>query len=83
MSGAWEAVQRDEETAGRGLNQVLAEMRVTRIRAGGSAGSGFPGIKCAAKLMGIIEHDTVSAPFRGCIKRKDQIPPLLEKLGFP
>ena len=71
MSTAWEAGQRDDqETAGRCLDQVLAATGVTRIRAGGSAGSGFSGLKCALKLMGIIEHDTLSAPFQGWTKRK-------------
>jgi 4-hydroxy-tetrahydrodipicolinate synthase len=84
LSAAWEAGQRDDqETAGRCLDQVLAATRVTRIQAGGSAGSGFSGLKCALKLMGIIEHDTVSAPFQGLDEaEKEQIPALLEETGL-
>ena len=84
LSAAWEAGQRDDqETAGRCLDQVLAATRVTRIQAGGSAGSGFSGLKCALKVMGIIEHDTVSAPFRGLDEaEKEKIPALLEETGL-
>ncbi len=84
VSGAWEAGRSgDEETAARCHHETLAATRVTRIRAGGSAGAGFSGIKCALKLMGIIEHDTVSAPFRGLDEaERERIPPLLEELGL-
>ena len=84
LSAAWEAGQRDDqETAGRCLDSVLAATRVTRIQAGGSAGSGFSGLKCALKVMGIIEHDTVSAPFQGLDEaEKEKIPALLEETGL-
>ena len=85
LSAAWEAGQRgDREAAERCHDQVLDATRVTRIRAGGSGGSGFSGLKCALKLMGIIEHDTVSAPFQGLDPaEKEQIPALLEGIGLP
>lgn len=83
LADAWEAGQRgDRETAERRLERVLAAARVTRLRAG-SSGIGYAGLKAALKLMGIIEHDTVSAPFRSPdATDKERIPALLEEVGL-
>ena len=84
ISAAWDAGQSgDEETADRRHDQVVAATRVMRVGSADSAGSAFSGLKSALKLMGIIEHDTVSAPFRPLSdEEKAQIPALLEEIGL-
>ena len=83
VSGAWEAGQRgDEETAALCHHETLAAMRVTAL-ATGSSGTGYAALKSALKAMGIIDHDTVSAPFRPLDEAAQaQLPPLLEELGL-
>ena len=83
VSGAWEAGQRgDEETAARCHHETLAATRVTQL-ASGSSGTGYAALKSALKVMGVIEHDTVSAPFRPLDDAvRAQLPPLLEELGL-
>ncbi len=83
VSGAWEAGQRgDEETAARCHHETLAATRVTQL-ASGSNGTGYAALKSALKVMGVIEHDMVSAPFRPLDDAAQaQLPPLLEELGL-
>ena len=82
VSGAWEAGQRgDDEAAARCHLETLAATRVTQIATG--SGTGYAAMKSALKLMGIIDHDTVSAPFRPLDDAaKARIPPLLEELAL-
>ena len=85
LSAAWEAGERgDQETAGHHHGEVLKATRVTGLgRGGGTQASSFSGLKSALKLLGIIEHDTVSAPLRPLSdEEKSQIPALLEQLGL-
>ena len=40
-------------------------------------------MKAALKHMGVIDHDTMSRPFRPLTDdEKEQIPPILEELGL-
>ena len=49
---------------------MLAATRATQLgRGGGTHASSFSGLKAALKLLGIIEHDTVSAPLRSAQRR--------------
>ncbi len=83
VSGAWEAGQSgDQEAAEKYHHETLAATRVTQLGSG-SSGAGYAALKSALKVMGIIEHDTVSAPFRGLDQaERDRIPPLLEEMGL-
>ena len=83
VSGAWEAGQSgDRGDRGKCHHETLAATRVTQLGSG-SSGTGYSALKSALKVMGIIEHDTVSAPFRGLDQsERDRIPPLLEELGL-
>lgn len=80
ISAAWEAGQRgDEEIARRFHEHVLTASCVMKIAP--SSGAAYSGLKTALKLMGIIDHDTVSAPFRPLDDEgKAEIAVLLEKL---
>ena len=83
VSGAWEAGRSgDEETAGKCHHETLAATRVMQLGTG-SSGTGYAALKSALKVMEIIEHDTVSAPFRPLDEAaKARLPPLLEELGL-
>ena len=81
-AAAWEAGARgDEEAADRSLAEVLTAARVMQLGRGG--GASVAGLKSALKLLGIIEHDTASAPMRPLSdEEKSRLPPLLAQLGL-
>lgn len=81
-AAAWEAGARgDEEAADRRLAEVLTAARVMRLGRGG--GASVAGLKSALKLLGIIEHDTASAPMRPLSdEEQSRLPPLLAQLGL-
>ena len=83
VSGAWEAGQSgDQEAAEKCHHETLAATRVSQL-ASGSSGTGYAALKSALKVMGIIEHDAVSAPFRPLDEAaKARLPSLLEELGL-
>ena len=59
VTSAWESGQReDQEVAGHYLDQAAAASRVIQL------GSVFSTLKSALKMMGIIQYDTVSSPFK-------------------
>ena len=85
MSRAWEAGDSgDEETADRYLSEISSLAKILNLaRAGAVNASAISGLKSALKIMGIIDHDTVTQPFRPLSQEeKDQIPPLLHAAGL-
>ena len=85
MSAAWEAGESgDQQTANRHLADVVPLQRVLQLaQAGAVNASSISGLKSALKIMGIIDHDTVTQPLRPLSQEeKDQIPPLLQAAGL-
>ena len=85
MAAAWEAGARGDAAAAlRHHGATLAATRTTQLgRGGGTHAASFSGLKAALKLLGIIEHDTVSAPLKPLSdEEKSLLPPLLKELGL-
>ena len=85
VAAAWEAGARGDGAAAlRHHGEMLAATRATQLgHGGGIHASSFSGLKAALKLLGIIEHDTVSAPLRPLSdEERSHLPPLLEELGL-
>ena len=85
VAAAWEAGARGAgEAALRHHATVHAATRATQLgRGGGMQASSFSGLKAALKLLGVIEHDTVSAPLKPLSdEEKSHLPPLLKELGL-
>ena len=85
MAVAWEAAERGDAEVSRSHHaEVLSATRVTQLGGGrGMPSATFSGLKSALKLMGIIDHDTVSAPLKPLgDEEKAQIPALLKELGL-
>ena len=84
-SEAWEAGEAvDVETARRLQAKVALASKVTKLAKGGGPNAAtLSGMKSALKIMGIIDHDTVTRPLRPLTEEeKRQIPPILEELGL-
>ena len=79
--GEWEAGEcGDDEAALRHHATTLQAARVTAL--GNGLSGSFGGLKAALKLLGVIDHDTLTAPLRPLTEeQKAQIPALLKKLG--
>ena len=81
----WEAGEAGDTDAVRECNaQLLKAQKVGAVAQGGGANAAsFGGMKAALKHMGVIDHDTMSRPFRPLTdEEKEQIPPILEELGL-
>ena len=63
---------------------VIVAGKASRIAQGGSANAAaFGAMKASLKIMGILEHDTLSKPFRPLTnEEKEQLPPILKELGL-
>ena len=87
VSAAWEAGDAGNgEAAGREHNaKLISAARVQRLaKGGGISAARFSGLKSALKLMGILDHDTVSRPLRPLTEEEKQpIPAILHELGLP
>ena len=86
FSGAWEAGESGEEQQAReNLASVVALQKLLGLaRGGGPNASAISGLKSALKIMGIIDHDTVTQPMRPLAEEeKAQIPDLLQKARLP
>ena len=79
---AGEAGDRDEVLRQTAL--LMSATRITRLAAGGGPNAAtFSGVKSALKIMGVIDHDTVTRPLRSLTdEEKEQIPPILDDLGL-
>jgi 4-hydroxy-tetrahydrodipicolinate synthase len=82
VAGEWEEGERGDSEAT--LRHHATTMRAARIADLGSGQAGhFGALKTALKLLGVIDHDTLSAPMRALTdEQKAQIPELLKKLGL-
>ncbi len=83
---AWEAGNSgDSDVADKYMAKIMAAGKVMNLsKDGPSAGGGFSGMKAALKIMGVIEHDVVTAPFRSLNEsEKMAVPALVDELGLP
>ena len=81
----WEAGEAGDADTVRECNaQLIKAQKVGAVAKGGGANAAsFGGMKAALKHMGVIEHDTISRPFRPLTdEEKAQIPPILDELGL-
>ena len=84
-SQGWEAGEAgDSETARRCDASLIATNKIAAIPGGGGPNAAlFSGMKSALKIMGVLDHDTVSRPLRPFTdEEKAQLPPLLKELGL-
>jgi 4-hydroxy-tetrahydrodipicolinate synthase len=84
-ASGWEAGEAGDVETARACNaQLMVAAGVSRIAKGGSPNSAtFSAVKSALKIMGILDHDTVSRPMRSLTEEeKQQVPPILKKLGL-
>lgn len=81
----WEAGEAgDAKTVRESNAQILTMQKIGNLAKGGSPNAAsFGGMKSALKIMGVIDDDTVSRPFRGFTDdEKKGIPPILKELGL-
>ena len=81
VAGEWEAGQCGDQEAI--LRHHATTLHGARAMALGSGQSGsFAGLKAALKLLGVIDHDTLTAPMRPLTdEQKAHLPAILKKLG--
>lgn len=85
LSKAWEAGEAGDQTAAsEHLANVIKAQKISRLaKAGGGNAATASGIKSALKIMGIIDHDTVTSPMRSLSDdEKEQIPGILREVGL-
>ena len=85
VSRAWEAGEAgDDEGTQDGIAGLMTATKLMRLAGGGSETAGrLSGLKSALKVMGVLEHDTVTRPFRPLTEEEKQpIPAILEELGL-
>ena len=84
-SRGWEAGESgDAETVRECNAQLIVATKIQRVATGGSAtAASFAGMKSALKLMGVLDHDTVTRPMRSLTaEEKQQIPAILKELDL-
>ena len=82
-ASAWEAGDAGDSVAALGSqSKVTTASKVTRLATGGGPNAAtISGMKSALKIMGVIDHDTVTRPLRGLTQNeKKGIPAVLEEL---
>ena len=85
VSKAWEAGEAGDLTTVRELQRkIMAASGVMRLAKGGGPNAArLAGMKSALKIMGVIDHDTMTRPLRPLADdEKSGIPPILEELGL-
>lgn len=85
LSKAWEAGEAGDETAAAAhLSKAIATQKISKLaKAGGRNAASASGVKSALKIMGVIDHDTVTAPMRSLSEEeKAQIPAILREVGL-
>ncbi len=81
----WNAGQAGDRDAIRDLQgKLIVATKVQRLALGASTnGANFAGYKAALAFMGIIDHDTVTRPFRTLTEEeREPIPSILTELGL-
>ena len=84
-ASAWEAGDTgDTDAALEFQTKVMVASGTTRLAKGGGPNAGtISGMKSALKIMGVIDHDTVTRPLRGLSQEeKKGLPAILEELGL-
>ena len=84
-SRGWDAGEAgDGETVRQCNAQFLLAAKVQGLARGGSVNAAmFSGMKSALKIMGVLDHDTVTRPLRPLSEEeKREIPPILRELGL-
>lgn len=84
-SSAWEAGDAGDSVAALDFqSKVSVASKTTRLATGGGPNAAtISGMKSALKIMGVIDHDTVTRPMRGLTQEeKKGIPAVLEELGL-
>ena len=82
---AWEAGEVGNADLVRRSNaELITANKIQRLAKGGSANAAiYAGMKSALKMMGILDHDTLTRPMRSMTEdEKEQIPPILKELGL-
>ena len=85
VAKAWEAGERGDAEVARDLTgQILVASQIMRLaNGGGPNAASFSGMKSALKIMGVIDHDTVSRPLRPLTpEEKEPIAGMIEDLGI-
>ena len=81
----WEAGEAGDAETIRECNAALmVASKASRVAQGGSANAAsFGAMKASLKIMGVLEHDTISRPFRPLTEEeKGQLPDILTELGL-
>jgi len=81
----WEAGEAGDADGTRKANAgVIVASKAARVAQGGSANAAsFGAMKSALKIMGVLENDTMSKPFRPLAEEeKEQLPAILKELGL-
>jgi 4-hydroxy-tetrahydrodipicolinate synthase len=81
----WDAGQSGDAEAAKVANaKLLTFMKLGKLaKGGGPNAAAFGGMKAALKIMGVIDDDTLSRPFRALTsEEKAGIPPILKELGL-
>ncbi len=81
----WEAgVAGDKATVRECDAKLIVAGKISGLaKGGGPNAASFSGMKSALKIMGVLDHDTVSRPMRPLTdEEKKGIPPILEELGL-
>jgi len=81
----WHAGQSGDAEAAKVANaKLLTFMKLGNLaKGGGPNAAAFGGMKAALKIMGVIDDDTLSRPFRALTsEEKAGIPPILKELGL-
>lgn len=81
----WDAGQSGDAEAAKVANaKLLTFMKLGKLAQGGSPNAAaFGGMKAALKIMGVIDDDRLSRPFRSFTDgEKAGIPPILKELGL-
>ena len=85
VSGAWEAGEAgDEESARKHNAKLMAASKIHSLAKGGGPNAArLAGMKSALKIMGILDHDTMTMPLRPLTEEEKQpIPGILKDLGL-
>ena len=85
VSQAWEAGERGDRDSAREYDtKIMVATKLQGLaKGGGPNAASFSGMKTALKIMGILDHDTVTRPLRPLDEEEKQpIPALLRELGL-
>ena len=85
VTGAWDAGEAEDSESARAFNaKLMAASRIHSLAKGrGPNAARLSGMKSALKIMGVLEHDTMTMPLRPLTEEERQpIPGILKELGL-